>query len=60
MEDELEEEHRSPLARLVKVVQRSVGGFVDDGDGATVVTGGLHYVRSSAEGCIDLLNRLKN
>ena len=54
MEDELEEEHGGPLARLVEVVERSVGGFVDDGDGAAAVTGTLHYARSSAGGAAQI------
>ena len=52
VEDELEEEHGGALARLVEVVERSVGGgVVDGGDdrsaaAAAFVAGTFHYARS--------------
>ena len=52
VEDELEEEHGGALARLVEVVERPVGGLVDeDGDRrAAVAAGTLHYAGSSMPG----------
>ena len=51
VEDELEEEHGGALARLVEVVERSVGGgVVDGGDDRSAATafvaGTFHHARS--------------